>query len=414
MNSQRNRQQRVERRKKKKKKRIIIISSILALFIGIAGYYATNLISAFSNSHDENLKTDAKKVDVKQEPFTMLLVGIDQYDLENENKSGGRPDVLMVATVNPKEKSVRTMSIPRDTYVKFYNSTSKGKITETLSALHSGSDAKAKNQQIVKQVEQFLDNKIQINYVAQINFSGFMDLVDAVGGITVDNKYKFQVPFYGGKLLKYEPGQIKLDGEKALMYVRTRKEHKGTGSRVPPEMEDDNDRNRRQQEVINLILNKMIGFTGVTQFSDITKAVGKNFRYSFDMGEVLPLFNVYREAQHNKESITLFNYEVRDGKSYQTVPEGERQRAIAELLKHLGKDYDKHALLYDHTLDPFQAKTLEQITTQISPRAYRNSEGTGSNQSNQPNNNQPKQPNGQSNHSQNSSNKGNKSTTTTP
>ncbi|MDQ0418619.1 LCP family protein required for cell wall assembly [Croceifilum oryzae] len=306
----------------------------------------------------------------------MLLMGIDQYNIENEAKSGWRPDVLMVITVNPKEKSVRTMSIPRDTYVKFYNSTNKGKITETLSALHSGSDAKTKSQQVVKQVEQFLDNKIQINYVAQINFSGFMDLVDAVDGISVDNKYKFQVPFYGGKLLKYEKGKINLNGEKALMYVRTRKDHKGTGSIVPTEMTNDNDRNRRQQEVISAILGKMTGFTGLTQFSDITKAVGKNFRYSFDMDEILPMFNVYREAQNNKESIALFNYEVRDnGKSFQTVPEGERQRAVAELLKHLGKKYDKHALLYDHTLDPHRAVTLEQISKQISPKAYRNSEG---------------------------------------
>ncbi|SFX23240.1 transcriptional attenuator, LytR family [Thermoactinomyces sp. DSM 45891] len=385
MNSQRSRLERVEMRKKKKKKRVIIFSAILALFIGVAGYYATNLLSAFSNSHDESLKTDAKKVDIKQEPFTMLLVGIDQYDLENESKNGGRPDVLMVATVNPKEKSVRTMSIPRDTYVKFYNSTSKGKITETLSSLHSGSDAKAKNQQIVKQVEQFLDNKIQINYVAQINFSGFMDLVDAVGGITVDNKYKFQVPFYGGKMLKYEKGQINLNGEKALMYVRTRKNHKGTGSIVPTEMENDNDRNRRQQEVISAILGKMTGFTGVTQFSDITKAVGKNFRYSFDMGEILPMFNVYREAQNNKESIALHNYSLKQNeKWFQIVPEGERQRAIAELLKHLGKEYDKRAITYDHTLDPFEAKTLEQIPKQVPQKAYRNSEGTGTHESNQP------------------------------
>ncbi|SDZ21012.1 LCP family protein [Thermoactinomyces sp. DSM 45892] len=385
MNSQRSRLERVEMRKKKKKKRLIIISAILVLFIGVAGYYATNLLSALSNSHDENLKTDAKKVDIKQEPFTMLLVGIDQYDLESEKKSGGRPDVLMVATVNPKEKSVRTMSIPRDTYVKFYNSTSKGKITDTLSALHSGSDAKAKNQQIVKQVEQFLDNKIQINYVAQINFSGFMDLVNAVGGITVDNKYKFQVPFYGGKMLKYEKGQLNLNGEQALMYVRTRKNHKGTGSIVPAEMENDNDRNRRQQEVLSAILGKMTGFTGVTQFSDITEAVGKNFRYSFDMSEILPMFNVYRESQNNKESIALHNYSLKQNeKWFQIVPEGERQRAIAELLKHLGKEYDKRAITYDHTLDPFEAKTLEQIPKQVPQKAYRNSDSTGTNQSNQP------------------------------
>ncbi|TCP69652.1 LCP family protein [Baia soyae] len=406
MNSQRSRLDRVEMRKKKKKKRVIIVSAILALFIGVAGYYATNLLSAFSNSHDSNLKTDAKKVDVKAEPFTMLLMGIDQYNIDNESKNGWRPDVLMVITVNPKEKSVRTMSIPRDTYVKFYNSTSKGKITETLSALQHGSDAHAKNQQVVKQVEQFLDNKVQINYVAQINFSGFMDLVDAVGGITVDNKYKFQVPFYAGKMLKYEKGQQNLNGEKALMYVRTRKDHKGTGSIVPPEMENDNDRNRRQQEVIGAILSKMVGFTGITQFSDITKAVGKNFRYSFDMGEILPLFNVYRESQNNKESIALHNYSLnQNGKWFQVVPEGERQRGIAELLKHLGKEYDKRAITYDHTLDPYEAKTIEQIPKQVPSKAYRNSEGTGTSQSNQ--SNQSNQPSG-------STPNGGKPTTKTP
>lgn len=380
---QHSRIERVElRKKKKKKKRMLILGTFLTILLCLVGYYGYTFFDGISAAHDENLKTGAKKVNVKEDPFTMLVVGIDKINIEQEAKEGWRPDVLMVITVNPKEKSVRTMSIPRDTFVSYVDSNMKGKITDTLSAVPN-TDDKTKNRHIVKQVEQFLDNKIEINYVAQINFKGFMDLVDAVNGITVDNKYKFSAPYYGGEILKYEKGPIELDGKKALMYVRTRKSH--PGSHVPDAMKNDNDRNRRQQEVINAILNKMIGFSGLTQFSEVTEAVGKNFRYSFDMDEIIPLFDVYRDAQNNKESITLYNYEGRyHGRSVQLVPEGERQRALAELLKHLGKEYDEHALLYDHTLDPQAIHTLNigQIPDQISPKAYRKPENTDPNQTN--------------------------------
>lgn len=402
--------ERVERRKKKKKKKVMLIfGTFITIFLCLVGYYGYTLMDGISAAHDENLKTDAQKVNVKEEPFTILLIGMDRLNLEQEKKDGWRPDVLMLTTVNPKDKSVRTMSIPRDILVKYYDSQSKGKITDTLSVLPKGSDEKSKNQQIVKQVEQFLDNKIEINYVAQINFRGFMDLVEAVGGIQVDNKYAFKAPFYGGEILKYEKGPIELDGKKALMYVRTRKSH--PGARIPVAMTNDNDRNRRQQEVITAILDKMIGFTGLTQFSEITNAVGKNFRYSFDTDEIIPLFNVYRDAQNNKESIILYNYPKRySGSSVQILPEGERQRALAELLKHMGKEYDEHALLYDHKLDPQvragEANPNEQvfsIPTEISPKAYRKPE-PDPNQTN----------NGTSTDGSTSTNGGSSSNTTSP
>ena len=99
---------------------------------------------------------------------------------------------------------------------------------------------------MIKTVEGFLGNGLKINHVVEVDFQDFPDLIDAVGGVTVNNKSKICAPefdnfFRGFNLSK---GEHRLDGRKALGFARVRKNPCAPG-------ENDLDRAARQQQVVS-------------------------------------------------------------------------------------------------------------------------------------------------------------------
>ena len=116
----------------------------------------------------------------------------------------------------------------------------------------------------IKTIEQFLD--IEIDHVAIVNFTGFEDLIDAVGGVEVDLPHKLCADIAGGSgggqggvTLHLKKGENTLDGEKALAYSRIRKpsECPGPGKSAYSFGYDDIDREKAQQAVINGIKGRL-------------------------------------------------------------------------------------------------------------------------------------------------------------
>ncbi|MCS0543754.1 LCP family protein, partial [Aeromonas veronii] len=162
----------------------------------------------------------------------------------------GRSDVLMLVTVNPKTKDISLISIPRDsrTYIpelgrkdKINHSFSNGGVTSTIET-----------------VTEMLD--IPIDYYVQVNMESFKDIVDAVGGITVNNDLDFSYDGY-----TFNKGQLSLNGSEALAYSRMRKE----------DPRGDFGRQERQRQVIMGVIDKGASFSTLTNFGDIMGAIGK-------------------------------------------------------------------------------------------------------------------------------------------
>ena len=110
------------------------------------------------------------------EPVSILLLGADE---RGEDK--GRSDSLMVITLNPKNNSMKTVSIPRDTYTEIVGKGKSDKINHAYA--FGGVDMS------VATVEKFLN--VPINYYIEVNMEGFKDIVDAVGGVDVNNDLEF-------------------------------------------------------------------------------------------------------------------------------------------------------------------------------------------------------------------------------
>jgi len=165
-----------------------------------------------------------------------------------------RADTLML--VRAGGGSFRKLSIPRDTFAEIPGHTP----TKINAAFAYGGAALQ-----IKTIEQFLG--IQIDHVAIVDFTGFEDLIDAVGGVKVNVPVKLCADISGGAgggqggvSIRLHKGENTLDGEKALAYSRVRhvSECPGPGKSVYSlGGYDDLDRERAQQEVINGIKDRL-------------------------------------------------------------------------------------------------------------------------------------------------------------
>jgi LCP family protein required for cell wall assembly len=165
-----------------------------------------------------------------------------------------RADTLML--VHAGGGAFRKLSIPRDSYAEI-----PGSAPTKINAAYAYGGAALQ----IKAIEGFLG--IEIDHVAIVDFTGFEDLIDAVGGVTVDVPVKLCAEISGGAgggqggvTLRLHKGENTLDGEKALAYSRIRhvSECPGPGKSVYSlGGYDDLDREKAQQEVINGIKDRL-------------------------------------------------------------------------------------------------------------------------------------------------------------
>ncbi len=208
---------------------------------------------------------------VTTQPFIMLVAGRDTYNYNGIKASAnGRSDVVMLLVVNPVNKQILVVTIPRDSYVGLRGkASSKDKITH---ASIYGIDC------LVQTVNSFLD--VNINYFLRINFSSVIDVVDALGGITVDNPSYFCMTYSSGAAnFCYEKGVINLDGKEALGYVRER-HYKGLS---------DFARNQHQAIVIKAMIDKVTSVDMITKFGDLLTSLEGKFVTDMGVNDIYAL-----------------------------------------------------------------------------------------------------------------------------
>ena len=195
-----------------KTKTIGIVLLLLILVGGGFAYYAWHSLNkpaeSMLTSMDRNTDKQTNQLEqTGKKPFSVLLLGVDERVGDS-----GRSDSIIVLTVNPELKSIKMLSIPRDTRTEIIGQGTTDKINHAY--------AFGGIPMSVDTVEHFLG--IPIDYYLEINMEGFKEIVDAVGGITVDNN----LDFTSGNV-HFAKGTITLDGEKALIYSRMRYEDQG-------------------------------------------------------------------------------------------------------------------------------------------------------------------------------------------
>ncbi|WP_262415764.1 LCP family glycopolymer transferase [Exiguobacterium acetylicum] len=255
----------------------IMLLIALVLVVGVGGFigYTYYQVDQTVKKIQSPVKNTGDKVVEEQKPVSVLLLGVDQRPGER-----GRSDSIMVMTLNPTRNESRLISIPRDTKVDIVGKGTNDKINHAYSF---GGPEMA-----IKTVEKFLD--IPINYYAEINMEGFTSLVDAVGGVTVNNDIDFTVSG-----THFPVGKVNLDGESALKFTRMRYE----------DPRGDFGRQMRQREVIAQVANKLSSNVSVSNFNAIMDVVGKNAQTNVSFKPMRTLAFDYMDAFRNQKNLKL-------------------------------------------------------------------------------------------------------------
>ncbi|MGD6855666.1 LytR family transcriptional regulator [Bacillus infantis] len=302
-----------QKHKKRKWLKITAVSAvILAAAVGVYVYSVYHsLTSAVETMHQpiERVKSEKRQETVtlqKRDPFSVLMLGVDERDGDK-----GRSDTMIVLTVNPEKNSVKMLSIPRDTRTEIVGHGTTDKINH---AYAFGGVPMA-----MDSVENFLD--IPIDYYIQINMEGFRDIVDSVGGITVDNDLDFS---YGG--YHFPEGKVTMDGKKALAFSRMRYE----------DPRGDFGRQLRQRMIIQAVLKKGVSVSSLANYDEIFSALGKNVKTNLAFGEMVDIQKHYKDAARDIEQISIEGSGERINNIwYLIVSDEEKSRIQSEMKNHL-------------------------------------------------------------------------------
>ncbi len=264
-------------------------------------------------------------VDITKDPFVVYISGI---DTSGNVASKARSDVNILIGVNPSTKNILMVNTPRDFYVTLHTKNQKDKLT------HAG----------LYGVEESLNTladlyDVDIDYYARINFTSFVKIVDALGGIKVDVPIKFceqnsKRSKRVGDQICLNKGVQTLNGEQALALAR----HRHT---LPT---GDRGRGENQMKVLEAIINKAMSPKIVTKYSSLISALQGRVTTNMTTNEMLR----FAKKQVNNTSSWNFNslsatgadsrgvcYATGSGKAYVMDPDMNSVYAVRDAFDRL-------------------------------------------------------------------------------
>ena len=290
-----------------------ILAAILLVIVGVGAKMYHDVKSTANEAYESvDRKDESTKRQVnlsEQEPFSILLLGVDTGALGRTEQ--GRSDTMMVATVNPSTDESLLVSLPRDTYTEIVGHNTQDKMNH---AYAFGGAAMS-----MDTVENLLD--IPINHYITINMQGIESLVDAVGGVEVNNPFEFT---YEGTT--FPKGKQELNGETALKYSRMRYD----------DPNGDYGRQERQRQIITGVAKQVLSTQGLTNYQSILTTMGENVRTDLSFDDMRTLMGDYRAAFGNIKSDQMKGEGfMQDGVSYQRIDPTELKRVQDELKTQL-------------------------------------------------------------------------------
>lgn len=196
--------------------------------------------------------------------FNVYISGIDTYGALTKVS---RSDVNLIVSVNPKNHKMLITTIPRDSYVNIAG----GGLNQKDKLTHAGLYG-------IESSVNTLENLfgIDINYYARVNFSTFMKVIDILDGVDIYNDQAFETEYYDFPL-----GNIHLDGENALVFVRERY-HLNRG---------DLDRGKNQEKVLKAMIEKSLSPSMLLNYNDFLDILIQSTDTNIPKDKIIELIN---------------------------------------------------------------------------------------------------------------------------
>ena len=294
-----------------KKTFLKIFTTIFLFTVVFISVFLYNLLSATGNMFISGQKT---KMSVMRQFSDMIVnpseklkgeenrqVNILLLGCGGEGHNGGQlTDTIMIASLKPDTHEAALLSIPRDLYVEVTGTNIRSKIN-AVKAIGDKSAEKNGIELLEQTIEEV--SGLHIDYYAQLDFQGFIKIIDSVDGIDVYLENDINDPAYPNFTNGYDPFYIKkgwhhLDGATALKVARSR--HSTMG---------DFDRIKRQQEVIKAFRQKVYekySSADIGAFGDMYLSLSQNLRTDIEPKELPRFYQLLKEIKsHNITAQTV-------------------------------------------------------------------------------------------------------------
>ena len=374
--------------KKRKKWWLKPLLVVIAIFVIVAGFFAWKtgfILSKISTNGGGGLIQSLGHIvpgvkDVlkgeEEDRINIALLGMRG---ENDSSGGTLADTIIVVSIEPKANKIALVSVPRDLWVKNPGT----EIYSKINAVHAYGEENGKGQGL-SQMEKMLTEVLglPINYAVKIDFEGFKDLVDNLGGVTIhlDNNFSEPVQFMGepqrcngvtfvvpsGKVeskkvtrkngtvyyheynlcypktpsecggnFKLNAGDVTLSGDQALCLARSR------------DTSSDFERAKRQQIIIQKIQEKAVSLGTLSDFTKVNAmldTLGNNVKTDMQAWEMKRLYDLYKGMQspqiaqrvlENSEEGFLYTPTETPERGYTLAPIGDNYDRIHEMFKNI-------------------------------------------------------------------------------
>lgn len=271
---------RVQRQMRKRalKRSLIVSASVLGVLL-LAGVAAAAVfvrgleLEMRAEASADTSVTQALTEKEPEEPFNILLLGSDA----RPDEEAARADTIIVARVDPSEPRVWMISVPRDTRVEIpgYG------VSKVNAATYHGGAAL-----MIDTLEDFLD--MPIHHYMEIDFKGFQDVVDSMGGVYVNvqveiDDWRAASHTSNRDAKRIEPGYQLLDGERALVFMRSRDFADADLTRI-----------QNQQEFFKALAAQSMKLGNALKLPGMAREFARNVTTDMGVGQIISLAQTFR------------------------------------------------------------------------------------------------------------------------
>ncbi|MGO4347674.1 LCP family protein [Paenibacillus sp. MCAF9] len=313
---------------KMNKRRWLIAASAAVVLLGVVGFFNRGTLAMLGfdwfleGQVKKQLEQSYKPIDgrepvpvstinKKQDPFSILLLGIDQ-----RGKETGRSDTMIYTVVRPNDGEMLMVSIPRDTYVDIVGKNKEDKITHAYAFGGAG--------MAMNTVEKFLDTPIQ--YYASINFEGFRNVIDTLGGISLPIEEDIVNKDADHEKFVIKAGQETYNGKDTLNYVRYREDAGG-----------DINRTERHQIFLNLLMDKAKQMNQWSKIPELMDIMGDNFSTDMRPQQLVDLGQIMLMAKDRKiysHSLLGDGHRLKSGGAWYYFADEEDLSKVQTMIKN--------------------------------------------------------------------------------
>lgn len=248
------------------------------------------LLAGKGNIWDE---IDMSSIEEGNRRVNIVLLGIGDGNHPGEDLT----DTIMVVSIDPKNNDVAMLSVPRDLYINVKEFGGNYKINSVYSLAKDKYDSKDQNKkyEVIKNtLADFLD--VPIHYFVLINFEGFKEVVDIIGGVNIEVEDALYDPYYPDEnLIGYDElfvpkGEQLMDGDLALKYARSR------------QTTSDFDRAKRQQKILVAVKNRVLekeNLLSIKRINQIMQVLSDNIKTDLQIDEISDLASIAKVVDEN-------------------------------------------------------------------------------------------------------------------